>query len=42
VALIVLASSTLLTNFFLYHAAALLAGCVLVAVLLYRFTVVRA
>ncbi|MGH6664744.1 MAG: glycosyl transferase [Pseudolabrys sp.] len=42
VALIVLAASTLLTTVFLYHAAALIAGCVLVGWLLYRFTAARA
>jgi UDP-N-acetylmuramyl pentapeptide phosphotransferase/UDP-N-acetylglucosamine-1-phosphate transferase len=41
VALIVLASSTLLTNIVLYHAAALVTGCVLVALLLYRFAGAR-
>jgi UDP-N-acetylmuramyl pentapeptide phosphotransferase/UDP-N-acetylglucosamine-1-phosphate transferase len=37
VALIALATTTLLTASGLFHAAALIAGCVLVALLLYRF-----
>jgi UDP-N-acetylmuramyl pentapeptide phosphotransferase/UDP-N-acetylglucosamine-1-phosphate transferase len=42
VALIGLAATTLLTPSYLLHAAALLAGCVLVALLLYRFAAAKA
>jgi UDP-N-acetylmuramyl pentapeptide phosphotransferase/UDP-N-acetylglucosamine-1-phosphate transferase len=42
VALIALAATTLLTASHLFHAAALIAGCVLVALLLYRFAAARA
>jgi UDP-N-acetylmuramyl pentapeptide phosphotransferase/UDP-N-acetylglucosamine-1-phosphate transferase len=42
VALIALAAATLLTASFVFHAAALIAGCVLVAVLLYHFAAARA
>jgi UDP-N-acetylmuramyl pentapeptide phosphotransferase/UDP-N-acetylglucosamine-1-phosphate transferase len=41
-ALIALAATTLLTASLLVHAAALITGCVLVAALIYRFTVARA
>jgi UDP-N-acetylmuramyl pentapeptide phosphotransferase/UDP-N-acetylglucosamine-1-phosphate transferase len=42
VALVALAATTLLTASFICYAAALIAGCVLVAVLLYRFTTAKA
>jgi UDP-N-acetylmuramyl pentapeptide phosphotransferase/UDP-N-acetylglucosamine-1-phosphate transferase len=42
VALVALATTTLLTPSYLFHAAALLAGCLLVALLLYRFAAARA
>jgi UDP-N-acetylmuramyl pentapeptide phosphotransferase/UDP-N-acetylglucosamine-1-phosphate transferase len=42
VALIILAATTLLTASVLYHAATLIAGCVLVILLLYRFTTKKA
>ena len=42
IALIGLAATTLLTTSYLLHAAALIAGCVLVALLLYRFAAARA
>jgi UDP-N-acetylmuramyl pentapeptide phosphotransferase/UDP-N-acetylglucosamine-1-phosphate transferase len=42
VVLITLAATTLLTASFLFHAAALIAGCVLVALLLYRFVAAKA
>jgi UDP-N-acetylmuramyl pentapeptide phosphotransferase/UDP-N-acetylglucosamine-1-phosphate transferase len=42
VALIALAATTLLTASMLFHAAALIAGCVLVALLIYRFARARA
>ena len=42
IALIALAAATLLTTSFLLHAAALIAGCVLVALLLYRFAAAKA
>ncbi len=42
VALVGLATATLLTPSYLLHAAALLAGCVLVALLLYRFAAAKA
>ena len=42
VALIALAATTLLTASCFFHAAALIAGCVLVAVLLYRFAIAKA
>ena len=38
IALIALAAVTLLTNSYLSHAAVVLAGCALVALLLYRFS----
>jgi UDP-N-acetylmuramyl pentapeptide phosphotransferase/UDP-N-acetylglucosamine-1-phosphate transferase len=41
VVLIALAATTLLTASLLFHAAALIAGCVLVALLLYRFAASR-
>ena len=42
IALIGLAVTTLLTTSYLLHAAALIAGCVLVALLLYRFAAAKA
>ena len=42
IALIGLAATTLLTTSYLLHAAALIAGCVLVALLLYRFAAAKA
>jgi len=42
IALIALAVTTLLTTSYLLHAAALIAGCVLVALLLYRFASAKA
>jgi len=42
IALITLAAATLLTTSYLLHAAALIAGCVLVAFLLYRFATAKA
>ncbi len=42
VALIALAAATLLTASLLFHAVALIAGCVLVAALLYRFAAAKA
>ena len=42
IALIGLAAATLLTTSYLLHAAALIAGCVLVALLLYRFAAAKA
>ncbi len=42
VALIALAAATLLTTSYLLHAAALIAGCILVGLLLYRFAAVKA
>jgi UDP-N-acetylmuramyl pentapeptide phosphotransferase/UDP-N-acetylglucosamine-1-phosphate transferase len=42
VVLIALAAATLLTTSYVLHAAALVAGCVLVGVLLYRFTAAKA
>jgi UDP-N-acetylmuramyl pentapeptide phosphotransferase/UDP-N-acetylglucosamine-1-phosphate transferase len=42
VALVGLAATTLLTPSYLLHAAALIAGCVLVALLLYRFAAAKA
>ncbi len=42
IALIALAVTTLLTTSYLLHAAALIAGCVLVAFLLYRFATAKA
>ena len=42
VALIALAATTLLTASFVVHAAALIAGCVLVGALLYRFATAKA
>ena len=42
IALIGFAATTLLTTSYLLHAAALIAGCVLVALLLYRFAVAKA
>jgi UDP-N-acetylmuramyl pentapeptide phosphotransferase/UDP-N-acetylglucosamine-1-phosphate transferase len=42
VALIALAATTLLTASFVVHAAALIAGCVLVGALLYRFAAAKA
>jgi len=42
IALIALAVTTLLTTSYLLHAAALIAGCGLVALLLYRFAVAKA
>ena len=42
IALIGLAATTLLTTSYLLHAAALIAGCVLVAFLLYRFAAAKA
>jgi UDP-N-acetylmuramyl pentapeptide phosphotransferase/UDP-N-acetylglucosamine-1-phosphate transferase len=42
IALIGLAATTLLTMSYLLHAAALIAGCVLVALLLYRFAATKA
>ena len=42
VALIALAATTLLTASFFFHAVALIAGCVLVAALLYRFAAAKA
>jgi UDP-N-acetylmuramyl pentapeptide phosphotransferase/UDP-N-acetylglucosamine-1-phosphate transferase len=42
IALIALAATTLLTPSYLLHAATLIAGCVLVALLLYRFAVAKA
>ena len=42
VALIALAAATLLTTSYLLHAAALIAGCILVGLLLYRFAAAKA
>jgi len=42
IGLIALAATTLLTPSFLVDAAALIAGCVLVALLLYRFAAAKA
>ncbi len=42
IALIALAATTLLTASFVFHAATLIAGCVLVAALLYRFAAAKA
>jgi hypothetical protein len=42
IALITLAAATLLTTSYLLHAAALIAGCVLVAFLLYHFATAKA
>jgi UDP-N-acetylmuramyl pentapeptide phosphotransferase/UDP-N-acetylglucosamine-1-phosphate transferase len=42
IALIALAAATLLTTSYLLHAAALIAGCILVGLLLYRFAAAKA
>ena len=42
IALIALAAATLLTTSYLLHAAALIIGCILVALLLYRFAAAKA
>jgi hypothetical protein len=42
IALFALAATTLVTTSYVLHAAALIAGCVLVVLLLYRFAAARA